>query len=69
MLLGTLILNMVACILFVLAGGSDAGKDLGTSIVYVAALAVRINVKAHRHSDISRLLELYHFCCGTGENS
>jgi len=34
-LLLTLIINMVACILFVLAGASDAAKDLGTSIVYI----------------------------------
>jgi secretory carrier-associated membrane protein len=31
-LLGTLIINMVACIFLLIAGSSDGGKDLGASI-------------------------------------
>jgi len=31
-LLGTLLINMVACIFVLLAGSSDGGKDLGGSI-------------------------------------
>jgi hypothetical protein len=31
-LLGTLIINMVACIFLLVAGSSDGGKDLGASI-------------------------------------
>jgi len=31
-LLGTLLINMVACIFILLAGSSDGGKDLGGSI-------------------------------------
>ncbi|KAG0707689.1 scamp family-domain-containing protein [Suillus ampliporus] len=34
-LLGTLIINMVACIFLLIAGSSDGGKDLGGSIGYV----------------------------------
>jgi len=34
-LLGTLLINMVACIFILLAGSSDGGKDLGGSIGYI----------------------------------
>ncbi|KDQ60946.1 hypothetical protein JAAARDRAFT_67364 [Jaapia argillacea MUCL 33604] len=34
-LLGTLIVNMVACIFILLAGSSDGGRDLGASIGYL----------------------------------
>ena len=36
-LLGTLVVNMVACILILISGSSDGGKDLGSSIGYVAS--------------------------------
>jgi hypothetical protein len=38
-LLGTLIMNMVACISLLIAGSSDGGKDLGGSIGYVFIIA------------------------------
>lgn len=37
-LLLTLIVNMVACIFILLAGGEEAGRDLGASILYVLLL-------------------------------
>jgi hypothetical protein len=50
-LLGTLIVNFVACLLILLAGSSEGGKDLGGSIGYVCelrytacALTLRISV-------------------------
>jgi len=39
-LLGTLIINMVACLLILLAGSSDGGKDLGASIGYIFLIGV-----------------------------
>lgn len=67
-LLLTLIINMVACILFVLAGASDAAKDLGTSIVYVA-LFLCISASAHCHAVTSRSLVSCRFCYGIGKST
>ncbi|KAL4067958.1 scamp family-domain-containing protein [Scleroderma yunnanense] len=38
-LLATLVVNMVACIFFLVAGSSDGGKDLGGSIGYIIVIA------------------------------
>ncbi|KIK19347.1 hypothetical protein PISMIDRAFT_156105 [Pisolithus microcarpus 441] len=38
-LLATLIINMIACIFFLVAGSSDGGKDLGGSIGYLIIIA------------------------------
>lgn len=35
LLVGTLLVNMVACILILLSGSPDGGRDLGASIGYV----------------------------------
>lgn len=67
-LLLTLIINMVACILFVLAGASDAAKDLGTSIVYVA-LFLRISASAHCHAVTYLSLVSCRFCYGIGKST
>ncbi|TDL24759.1 scamp-domain-containing protein [Rickenella mellea] len=39
-LLGTLIVNVVACILILIAGSSDGGRDLGGSIGYVFFIGI-----------------------------
>jgi len=39
-LLGTLIINMVACLFILLAGSADGGKDLGGSIGYIFMIGV-----------------------------
>lgn len=59
---------MVACILFVLAGASDAAKDLGTSIVYVA-LFLRISASAHSHAVTYLSLVSCRFCYGIGKST
>ncbi|KAI6109479.1 scamp family-domain-containing protein [Pisolithus sp. B1] len=38
-LLATLIINMIACIFFLVAGSSDGGKDLGGSIGYLIIIS------------------------------
>lgn len=35
-LLGTLLLNMIACIFILVAGSRDGGRDVGASIGYVS---------------------------------
>jgi len=39
-LAGTLVINLVACILILTSGGSDGGKDLGASIMYLPVISV-----------------------------
>lgn len=39
-LIGTLIINFVACIFILLSGTADGGKDLGASIVYLIVIPV-----------------------------
>lgn len=39
-LLGTLILNLVACVFILLAGASDGGRDLGASIMYLPVIGL-----------------------------
>ena len=35
LLLGTLVVNLIACIFILLGGSSDGGRDVGASAMYV----------------------------------
>lgn len=62
----SLVVNMIACIFFVLSNQEDAGKDLGTSISYVVLQFQAVSV-AQVFIGTSSSSESSHSCFGTGE--
>ncbi|KAF8651446.1 hypothetical protein AX16_004745 [Volvariella volvacea WC 439] len=69
-LFGTLIINMVACILILIAGSADGGKDTGASIGYVFTITVTSFLLWYRPIYNGYMKEqalyyyLYFFFCG-----
>ncbi|KLO14703.1 scamp-domain-containing protein [Schizopora paradoxa] len=76
----TLVVNMIACIFFVLSNQEDAGKDLGTSISYLFFIGILSFLLWYRPiyngymkvaamsvtsaTDVSLFKDLYFFFCG-----
>ena len=58
-------MNMIACILILVSGSSDGGKDLGSSIGFVS-LARLISNAYYQSPATSQLLVYYRSYCGIG---
>ena len=68
MVLGvTLLVNMAACIVLLIAGMSDAGADLGSSIGYILSL-LTLHACSKQYLAIYSLLRLSLSCFGIGQS-
>ncbi|KZS99202.1 scamp-domain-containing protein [Sistotremastrum niveocremeum HHB9708] len=69
-LLGTLIINLIACIFFLIAGSTDGGRDLGASIMYLPVIGIASFLLWYRPiynaymKEQSLYYYLYFFFCG-----